>query len=99
MVAGVVIGAAGTVYATNKRVRERLPRAARDFPETVRGRFESAVAAARQAAAERRAEIERGLEHHGGGSHASRGVRPDTSGEETQPMPNPEPTDEANESS
>lgn len=97
LVAGVVIGAAGALYATNRKARERLPQAARDLPDTVRDRFENAVAAAREAAAERRAEIERGLEHHGGGDHTSRGVRLNTSGEETQPIPNP--TDKANESS
>ncbi len=77
LVAGTLIGVAGTIYATNENVRERLPEAARDLPENLRRRFDSAVAAARKASAERRAEILRGLEDHGGGEHASRGVKPD----------------------
>lgn len=77
LVAGTLIGVAGTVYATNENVRKRLPGAARDLPDTVRRRFESAVAAAREAAAKRRAEILRDLERHGGRDHASRGVKPD----------------------
>ena len=47
--AGVVLGVAGTVYATNKEVRKRLPKSARDLPENVRHRFETAVSAAREA--------------------------------------------------
>lgn len=77
LVAGAIIGVAGTVYATNEEVRKRLPKAARDFPDVVRNRYRSAVSAAKEAAAERRAEILRELEHHGGGEHAARGVRPD----------------------
>lgn len=77
LVAGAVIGVAGTIYATNENVRNRLPEAARDLPDNLRRRFESAVAAAREATAERRAEILRGLEEHGGREHASRSVKPD----------------------
>lgn len=77
LVAGALIGVAGTVYVTNENVRKRLPEVARDLPENLRRRFDSAVAAAREAASERRAEILRGLEDHGGGDHAGRGVKPD----------------------
>ena len=39
IVAGVVLGVAGTVYATNEEVRKRLPSSARDLPDNVRRRF------------------------------------------------------------
>ena len=45
VVAGVVIGVAGTIYATNEDVRKKLPKAARDLPDNVRRRYRSAVAA------------------------------------------------------
>lgn len=77
VVAGVVIGAAGTIYATNEDVRKNLPKAARDLPDNVRRRYRSAVAAAREASARRREEILHDLEEHGGGNHAARGVKPD----------------------
>ena len=64
IVAGVVIGVAGTVYATNESLRKQLPKAARDLPDNVRQRFESAVAAAREASSRRREEILRDLERH-----------------------------------
>jgi hypothetical protein len=76
-VAGVVIGVAGTIYATNEDVRKNLPKAARDLPDNVRRRYRSAVAAAREASARRREEILHDLEEHGGGNHAARGVKPD----------------------
>jgi len=76
-VAGVVIGVAGTIYATNEDVRKNLPKAARDLPDNVRRRYRSAVAAAREASAKRREEILHDLEEHGGGNHAARGVKPD----------------------
>ena len=72
--AGVVLGVAGTVYATNKEVRKRLPKSARDFPENVRHRFETAVFAAREASRRRREEILRDLEAHE--AHADRATRP-----------------------
>jgi uncharacterized membrane protein YccC len=75
-VAGVVIGVAGTIYATNEEVRKNLPKAARDLPDNVRRRYRSAVSAAREASARRREEILRDLEEHGG-NHAARGARPD----------------------
>ena len=75
--AGVVIGVAGTIYATNEEVRKNLPKAARDLPDNIRRRYRSAVSAAREESARRREEILRDLEEHGGGNHASRGVQPD----------------------
>lgn len=66
LVAGAVIGIAGTVYATNEEVRKQLPKTARDLPDVVRRRFGSAVAAAREASSSRREEILRDLEAHGG---------------------------------
>ena len=75
VVAGVVIGVAGTIYATNKDVRKKLPKAARDLPDNVRRRYTSAVAAAREASARRREEILHDLEEHG--NHAARRVKPD----------------------
>ena len=77
VVAGVVIGVAGTIYATNEEARKNLPKAARDLPDNVRRRYRSAVAAAREASARRREEILHDLEEHGGGNHAARGIRPD----------------------
>lgn len=62
--AGVLLGVAGTVYATNERVRKNLPAAARDLPENVRRRFETAVSVARDASARRREEILRELAEH-----------------------------------
>jgi len=64
IVAGVVIGVAGTVYATNEEVRKRLPKSARDIPDNLRHRFETAVSAAREASIRRREEILRDLEAH-----------------------------------
>ena len=76
VMAGVVIGVAGTLYATNEDVRKNLPRAARDLPDNVRRRYKSALSAAREASAQRREEIVRDLEQHGG-NHAARGAQPD----------------------
>ncbi len=72
LVAGALLGVAGTVYATNEEVRKRLPKAAQDLPETVRRRFERAVSAAREGASSRRAEILRELEQHGGADYDPR---------------------------
>ncbi|HET7269961.1 MAG TPA: hypothetical protein VFI90_02630 [Rubrobacter sp.] len=92
VVAGVVIGVAGTIYATNEDVRKHLPKAARDLPDNVRRRYNSAVSAAREASARRREEILRDLEQHGAGHHTARGAPPDpavqeeaASGEHTKP--------------
>ncbi len=70
IVAGVVLGVAGTVYATNEELRKQLPRTARDLPENVRRRFDSAVSAAREASSRRREEILRDLAEHDA-AHAS----------------------------
>ena len=66
LVAGALIGVAGTVYATNEELRKKLPGAARDLPVTVRRRVESAISAGRAASSERRRQILRDLEKHGG---------------------------------
>jgi hypothetical protein len=88
VVAGVVIGVAGTIYATNEDVRKNLPRAARDLPDNVRRRYKRAVSAAREASARRREEILHDLEEHGGGNHAARGVQADPGpGEATRTAP------------
>lgn len=79
LVVGALLGAAGTVYATNEEVRKQLPKAAQDLPDTVRRRFERAVTAAREGASSRRAEILRDLGEHGGGDHEDRGVQADPS--------------------
>jgi len=75
LVAGAVLGAAGALYATNEELRKQLPERARELPEAVRRRFETATAAAREASARRRAEILRELESHGG-NHAGRRLPP-----------------------
>jgi hypothetical protein len=82
IVAGVVIGVAGTVYATNEELRKRLPKTARDLPDSVRQRFESAVSAAREASSQRREEILRDLERH----DAAHAARPSVPGE-PEPAP------------
>ena len=95
VVAGVVIGVAGTIYATNEDVRKNLPKAARDLPDNVRRRYQSAVSAAREASARRREEILNDLEEHGGGHHAARGAPPDPdAGEVAEVAPDSETTEE-----
>ena len=74
VLAGVVIGVAGAVYATNEDLRKRLPKTARDLPDNVRRRFDSAVSAAREASSRRREEILRDLQEHDA-SHAGRGTQ------------------------
>jgi uncharacterized membrane protein YccC len=74
VLAGVVIGVAGAVYATNEDLRKRLPKSARDLPDNVRRRFDSAVSAAREASSRRREEILRDLQEHDA-SHAGRGTQ------------------------
>ena len=74
VLAGVVIGVAGTVYATNEDLRKRLPETARDLPDNVRRRFDSAVSAAREASSRRREEILRDLQEHDA-AHAGRGMQ------------------------
>jgi hypothetical protein len=72
--AGVVIGVAGTVYATNEDLRKRLPKSARDLPDNLRRRFDNAVSAAREASSRRREEILRDLQEHDA-SHAGRATQ------------------------
>jgi uncharacterized membrane protein YccC len=84
IVAGIALGVAGTVYATNEELRRRLPKAARDLPENVRRRFESAVSAAREASSKRREEILRDLAEHDA-AHAARGASWELA--RTEPMP------------
>ncbi len=97
IVAGVVIGVAGTVYATNEELRKQLPRSARDLPDNVRRRFESAVSAAREASSKRREEILRDLERHDA-AHAGRGTR-SVPGADTAPAPPEEATESTEEES
>jgi len=80
LVAGVVLGAAGTLYATNEEFRKALPGKARDFPVAVQRRFEAATAAAREASVRRRAEILRELEVHGGAGPSAKSPEPSVSG-------------------
>ena len=79
IVASFALGVAGTVYATNEELRRQLPKTARDLPENVRRRFESAVSAAREASSKRREEILRDLAEHDA-AHAARGDRPEPAG-------------------
>ena len=88
IVAGVVIGVAGTVYATNEELRKHLPKSARDLPENVRQRFESAVSAAREASSRRREEILRDLERHDA-AHAGRVARSEPGTDTDEPAPTP----------
>ena len=74
VLAGVVIGVAGAVYATNEDLRKRLPKTARDLPDNVRRRFDTAVSAAREASSRRREEILRDLQEHDA-SHPGRGTQ------------------------
>ena len=62
--AGVVLGVAGTIYATSEEARKNLPKTARDLPANVRRRYESAVSAAREASSSRKEEILRELQQH-----------------------------------
>ena len=97
VVAGVVIGVAGTIYATNEDVRKHLPKAARDLPDNIRRRYKTAVSAGREASARRRQEILHDLEDHGGGHHTARGAPPDAGAmaeAETEPAQD-EPVKEA----
>jgi hypothetical protein len=97
VVAGVVIGVAGTVYATNEDVRKHLPKAARDLPDNIRRRYNQAVSAGRAASAQRRQEILHDLEEHGGGHHTARGAPPDpdaAEATESETEPESEPTED-----
>jgi hypothetical protein len=87
VVAGVVLGVAGTIYATNEDVRRHLPKAARDLPDNIRRRYNRAVSAGREASAQRRQEILHDLEEHGGGHHTARGAPPDPDAAEADVEP------------
>ena len=95
IVAGVVLGVAGTVYATNEELRKQLPRTARDLPDNVRRRYESAVSAAREASSKRREEILRELAEHDA-AHASLAARlaPDEEPATAEPTPVEQNTEE-----
>ena len=86
VLAGVVIGVAGAVYATNEDLRKRLPKSARDLPDNVRRRFDSAVSAAREASSRRREEILRDLQEHDA-AHAGRGTQAGIKQEPGTPEP------------
>jgi hypothetical protein len=73
--AGVVLGVAGTIYATSEEARKNLPKTARDLPANVRRRYEKAVFAAREASSSRKQEILRELQQHDR-AHSGQAVRP-----------------------
>ena len=73
--AGVILGVAGTIYATSEEARKNLPKTARDLPTNVRRRYESAVSAAREASSSRKEEILRELERHDR-AHSGQAIRP-----------------------
>ncbi|WP_047866035.1 hypothetical protein [Rubrobacter aplysinae] len=85
LVAGALIGVAGTVYATDEEARRNLPRSARDLPDNVRRRFKDAVAAGREASSRRRQEILSDLAGHGGGGGVDHRPRRDAG----EPVPDP----------
>ena len=60
--------------ATNEDLRKLLPKTARDLPDNVRRRFDSAVSAGREASSRRREEILRDLQEHDA-AHAGRGTQ------------------------
>ena len=73
--AGVVLGVAGTIYATSEEARKNLPKTARDLPQNVRRRYERAVSAAREASSSRKEEILRELQQHDR-AHSGQALRP-----------------------
>jgi uncharacterized membrane protein YccC len=84
--AGVVLGVAGTIYATSEEARKNLPKTARDLPANVRRRYEKAVSAAREASSSRKEEILRELQQHDR-AHSGQAVRP----AQTTPIETPPP--------
>jgi len=86
--AGVVLGVAGTIYATSEEARRNLPRTARDLPVNVRRRYKNAVSAAREASSSRREEILRDLEQHDR-AHAGRAAAPEAPPAGPQPAAGP----------
>ncbi len=91
--AGVILGVAGTIYATSEEARKNLPKTARDLPTNVRRRYESAVSAAREASTSRKEEILRELERHDR-AHSGQAARPEpaTPAETSSPAPAEETT-------
>ena len=93
--AGVVLGVAGTIYATSEEARKNLPKTARDLPANVRRRYETAVSAAREASSSRKEEILRDLQQHDRAysgqaprlGAAPAGTPPAAAGDETVAMP------------
>ena len=86
--AGVILGVAGTVYATSEEARKNLPKTARDLPVNVRRRYRNAVSAAREASTSRREEILRDLERHDR-EHAGRSAAGIEATPEAPPAPRP----------
>ena len=82
--AGVILGVAGTIYATSEEARKNLPKTARDLPANVRRRYETAVSAAREASSSRREEILRDLQQHDR-AHSGQAARLETAPAETPP--------------
>ena len=74
--AGVILGVAGTIYATSEEAGKNLPKTARDLPANVRYRYETAVAAAREASSSRKEEILRELQQHDR-AHSGQAARPE----------------------
>lgn len=90
VIAGVVVGVAGTIYATNEEARKNLPKNARDFPNAIRRRYEDARTAAREASSLRRQEILDALERHDK-AHAGRVPAPAAAVPEAESRPEPAP--------
>ena len=88
--AGVVLGVAGTIYATSEEARRNLPTTARNLPVNVRRRYRNAVSAAREASSSRREEILRDLERHDR-MHAGRAAAEVPEVPQAPPAPEPVP--------
>ena len=89
--AGVVLGVAGTIYATSEEARRNLPKTVRDLPVNVRRRYKNAVSAAREASSSRREEILRDLEQHDR-AHAGRAAAAPPEAPPSGPQPAAGPT-------
>ncbi len=89
--AGVILGVAGTIYATSEEARKNLPKTARDLPTNVRRRYINAVSAAREASSSRREEILRELERHDR-AHSGQAARPEAATPAETPAPAKETT-------
>ena len=89
--AGVILGVAGTIYATSEEARKNLPKTARDLPANVRRRYETAVSAAREASSSRKEEILRDLQQHDR-AHSGQAARLGAAPTETPPAPDGDET-------